>query len=151
VQSIQSVIVGTDVSVASLQSQIAAIKAKTDALPADTAATLNQIKANIGSGPLNRMFTKSLFLVSERQAVVCTSSGPFLLHVAVNGGGLIVASVNGAGYSKFTNSHEGATFVIGGNLGEEINIEAEETAGMGMPILITMQTTEGAIVRCDEI
>jgi hypothetical protein len=154
VQSIQAVIVGTDVSVASLQSQITAIKAKTDNLPADTNATLNQLKANIGSGPLNRMFMKTAFVNSfEEKEFVCSSSGPFLLHIAVSGEGLTVATLDSVVllFQKYTNSHEGANFVVGGNPGQQIKVFAREVEGDSMTLLITMQTTEGAVVQCNEV
>ena len=114
VQSIQSVIVGTDVSVASLQSQIAAIRTKTDKLPADTAATLIEIK----NGTLNRIVVKSMRVhLGEEKHVECASSAPFLmtLHGKSRDGELAVVNNDGIGYGESIDSSKSAHIVSGGN------------------------------------
>ena len=126
VQSIQSVIVGTDVSVASLQSQITAIKAKTDKLPADTYATLIEV----GNRPLNRIVLKKMHLqLGDEKLVECASSAPFVVTIhgeSRDGEVGVVNNTEGVWYSESTNSQKSAHIVFGGNAND-------------------------AIIRCDEV
>ena len=157
VQSIQAILVGTDGSVASLQSDVTAIKARTDNLPTDTQATLADIKNSVGSGPLNHMVMHS-FPVSQGEAeqVSCSSSGPFLLHVHGRSLRDGVVSVEGGGvsYGEHPTSDNGpAHIVVGGEPGDLMTIRAA-AADLSNPnnftdVLITMQTTEGAVTACN--
>jgi hypothetical protein len=151
VQGIQTILVGTDGSVASLQSDVSAIKARTDHLPADTAATLTDIKNSLGTGPLTKMFATSFTVdLGEETLVDCSSSGPFLLHVHGSGrdGVIAVGDRVTFGYEEHVTSNQTAHIVAGGNGGDVISIHTSAARVFNpnnfIRVLITMQTTQDA-------
>jgi hypothetical protein len=163
VQSIQSTLgtltAGTG-AISNLQTDVTAIKERTDNLPADTESALTEIKGAVGSGPMNRFFRAHLNLsLSESGNTHCSSSGPFLLHIhshgihAHIGGSLIVGGVETDILFVHAVGEETPMVVVGGNAGEVIRVSGfaggETNPNAFLQTLITMQTTEGAIVACN--
>lgn len=152
VQSIQTILVGTDGSVASLQSDVTAIKTKTDNLPDDTAAALNEIKAGVGGyGPLNRTLVKSFATSGGTVTYACTSTGPFLLHVHSSGDNATVSAGIDFVFThhEVVNSHQNAYMVLGGDPGDSIKIIV--AGGAFANVLITMQHADGQIASCESL
>lgn len=152
-QSMQAILVGTDGSVGSLQSDVSAIKTRTDNLPADTKATLTDIKNSVGGGPLNKMFMQSFTVEKgEEKQVTCSSSGPFLLHIHGSGRDGVISVTDNvtAGYAEHVISNQTAHIVVGGNGGDAMTIDTSAADVVNpnnfIRVLITMQTTEGAII-----
>jgi hypothetical protein len=140
-------------SFSALQSDVTAIKSKTDNLPNDTATVLNEINANTGS-PLTHMFMKNFVVhTGETGSMTCSSTGPFLLHVHAHGiHADIQASLNGTdvshGYLPVPQY-----FVLGGNASDAIALTIQ-VANEFNPnaygfAFVTMQTTEGSVLGCN--
>jgi hypothetical protein len=158
VQNIQTILVGTDVSVSSLQGDVSAIKAKTDNLPSDMATTLTEIRGAVGGyGPLNRTLMHSFRLADGGKAstrVACTSPGPFLLHVQGEGyNANIDVSLNGAVpfHNNYLKPDDRSYMVVGGDPGDVITVRAAtpDAYYTFVNVLITMEYVDGQIASCN--
>jgi hypothetical protein len=152
-QSIQTILVGTHGSVASLQSDVSAVKTRTDNLPADTEAALTDIKNSVGAGPLTKMFATSFTVeLGEEKLVNCSSSGPFLLHIHGSGRDGVISVTDSAtfGYEEHVISGQTAHIVAGGNGGDAVSVHTSAAEVFNpnnfIRVLITMQTTQDAII-----
>jgi hypothetical protein len=140
-------------SFSSLQSDITAIKSKTDNLPNDTAAVLSGISANTGSS-LTHMYMKNFSVITgETGSMTCSSTGPFLLHVHSHGiHADILPSLNGTSISNGFLPVP-VDFVLGGNAGDAITLTIEVGNDVNPNAygfaFVTMQTTEGAVLGCN--
>jgi hypothetical protein len=141
-------------SLSTLQGDVTAIKSKTGNLPDDTADVLNEIRGNIGS-PLTRMFMQTFVVgLGDTESMTCSSTGPYLLHV--HGHGIhasISSTLNGAGVG-YGSLPVPQYLVLGGNAGDEIqltiSVGTETNPNAFGYALVTMQTTEGAVISCNE-
>jgi len=116
------------------------------------------IKGSIGAGPLNRMFVHA-FTASTGQtvSVVCSSTGPFLLHISADGlDSNVAAALNGSpgvDFAARVGSTKSPSFAIGGNVGQTITVEGQGGSSTNpnafVDVLVTMQTTAGAVVACN--
>ena len=146
---------GVNGSLSGLQSDVTAIKTKTDALPANTAAALTEIKANIGYGPLTHIFMDS-FLVhsSQTDSITCISSGPYLAFVQARGiDADVTASLNGSSVMSNNSLPVPTTLTLGGNPGDALTIElivgSQVNPNAYALGLVTIQTTEGSVIGCN--
>jgi hypothetical protein len=142
-------------SLSGLQSDVTSIKAKTDSLPDDIATTLGDIRASIGSGPMNRMFMHSLTVgTGQTDSVTCTSSGPYLAYIQGRGiNADFRAYKNGVPLMSGHSLPVPSSVTLGFNVGEAMKIEfvvSSETNPNSFALgIITIQTTEGAIIGCN--
>ena len=151
---------GASGPLSTLQSDVSTIKTKTDELPTDTNATLTNIQQTIndidantgGAGPLNRMFMHRFdFGTSDSDSRTCASTGPYLLFVNAEGAdaSLIISPI---GFTQGLHTQP-STVVVGAagntNTVVQVNVGSQVNPNAYAEILITMQTTEGAVVSCN--
>ena len=154
VQNIQATLTGTGGSLSSLQSDVTAIKTKTDNLPQDTDAKLTTLHQSVDdSGPLNRMCMKAFNLgISETGEVTCSSTGPYLLHIHADGIDAVVDATLGQ-TTLFADRVGRASVVVGGNANQAITIRgsvgSQTNPNAYVDVLITMQTTASTVVGCN--